>query len=99
MSVGVAVIQSGFCIYLGQERIGVDSLYQQEATVHLVMDAVLTFAHALHNMQRDLCPLSDALCPDMELAGGRKLLRYIRSVSFNGELRPFHLALILIIKF
>lgn len=65
-----------------------DSLYQQEATVHLVMDAVLTFAHALHNMQRDLCPLSDALCPDMELAGGRKLLRYIRNVSFNGEFRP-----------
>lgn len=70
-----------------------DSLYQQEATVHLVMDAVFTFAHALHNMQRDLCPLSDALCPDMELAGGRKLLRYIRNVSFNGELRllPFYM--------
>ncbi|XP_075869402.1 metabotropic glutamate receptor 7-like [Nelusetta ayraudi] len=69
----------------GQERIGVDSSYQQEATVHLVMDAVLTFAHALHNMQRDLCPLNDGLCPDMELAGGRKLLRYIRNVSFNGS--------------
>lgn len=65
-----------------------DSSYQQEATVHLVMDAVLTFAHALHNMQHDLCPLSDGLCPDMELAGGRKLLRYIRNVSFNGELCP-----------
>lgn len=68
-----------------------DSSYQQEATVHLVMDAVLTFAHALHNMQRDLCPLNDGLCPDMELAGGRKLLRYIRNVSFNGELCPLPL--------
>lgn len=88
MCVNDAIVQSGFCLFSGQERIGVDSLYQQEATVHLVMDAVLTFAHALHNMQRDLCPLSDALCPDMELAGGRKLLRYIRNVSFNGELHP-----------
>lgn len=65
-----------------------DSRYRQEAAVHLVMDAVLTFGHALHNLQRDLCPLGDGLCPDMELAGGRKLLRYIRNVSFNGELRP-----------
>ncbi|KAG7259816.1 hypothetical protein CRUP_014574, partial [Coryphaenoides rupestris] len=25
------------------------------------------------------------ICPEMDLAGGKKLLKYIRSVSFNGE--------------
>lgn len=42
-------------------------------------------AHALHNMQRDLCPEMSGICPEMDLAGGKKLLKYIRSVSFNGE--------------
>lgn len=70
---------------LGQERIGVDSKYEQEGKVQFVIDAVYAMAHALHNMQRDLCPENSGICPDMELAGGKKLLKYIRSVSFNGE--------------
>ncbi|KAM9408880.1 metabotropic glutamate receptor 7 [Pholidichthys leucotaenia] len=69
----------------GQERIGVDSRYEQEGKVQFVIDAVYAMAHALHNMQRDLCPENSGICPEMDLAGGKKLLKYIRSVSFNGS--------------
>uniref|UniRef100_A0A8C7C8D1 Glutamate metabotropic receptor 7 n=1 Tax=Oncorhynchus kisutch TaxID=8019 RepID=A0A8C7C8D1_ONCKI len=69
----------------GQERIGTDSKYEQEGKVQFVIDAVYAMAHALHNMQRDLCPDISGICPDMDLAGGKKLLKYIRSVTFNGS--------------
>ncbi|XP_041743179.2 metabotropic glutamate receptor 7-like [Coregonus clupeaformis] len=69
----------------GQERIGTDSKYEQEGKVQFVIDAVYAIAHALHNMQRDLCPDVTGICPDMDLAGGKKLLKYIRSVTFNGS--------------
>lgn len=74
------------CLCLsGQERIGIDSKYEQEGKVQFVIDAVYAMAHALHNMQKDLCPENSGICPEMDLAGGKKLLKYIRSVSFNGE--------------
>lgn len=76
-----------FLLLSGQERIGIDSKYEQEGKVQFVIDAVYAMAHALHNMQRDLCPENSGICPEMELAGGKKLLKYIRSVSFNGETR------------
>ncbi|XP_041945930.1 metabotropic glutamate receptor 7 isoform X1 [Alosa alosa] len=69
----------------GQERIGIDSKYEQEGKVQFVIDAVYAMAHALHNMQKDLCPDMSGICPEMEVAGGKKLLKYIRSVSFNGS--------------
>uniref|UniRef100_A0A672MZ47 Glutamate metabotropic receptor 7 n=1 Tax=Sinocyclocheilus grahami TaxID=75366 RepID=A0A672MZ47_SINGR len=68
-----------------QERIGTDSRYEQEGKVQFVIDAVYAMAHALHNMQKDLCPDQSGICGEMEHAGGKKLLKYIRSVSFNGE--------------
>ncbi|XP_055073144.1 metabotropic glutamate receptor 7-like isoform X1 [Misgurnus anguillicaudatus] len=67
----------------GQERIGTDSKYEQEGKVQFVIDAVYAMAHALHNMQKDLCPNQSGICPEM--TGGKKLLKYIRSVSFNGS--------------
>ncbi|XP_078517792.1 metabotropic glutamate receptor 7 [Lissotriton helveticus] len=69
----------------GQERIGKDSHYEQEGRVQFVIDAVYAMAHALHNMNKDLCPEYPGVCPEMEHAGGKKLLRYIRNVNFNGS--------------
>ncbi|KAJ8257942.1 hypothetical protein GJAV_G00191420 [Gymnothorax javanicus] len=69
----------------GQERIGIDSAYEQEGKVQFVIDAVYAVAHALHNMHRDLCPEHSGVCSEMEQAGGKRLLKYIRSVTFNGS--------------
>ncbi|XP_035511780.1 metabotropic glutamate receptor 7-like [Morone saxatilis] len=69
----------------GQERIGIDSKYEQEGKVQFVIDAVYAMAHALHNMHRDLCPDHPGVCPQMESAEGKTLLKYIRNTSFNGS--------------
>lgn len=69
----------------GQERIGIDSKYEQEGKVQFVIDAVYAMAHALHNMHKDLCPDQSGICSEMEAAGGKKLLKYIRNINFNGE--------------
>lgn len=72
----------------GQERIGKDSNYEQEGKVQFVIDAVYAMAHALHHMNKDLCADYRGVCPEMEQAGGKKLLKYIRNVNFNGESFP-----------
>ncbi|XP_054626050.1 metabotropic glutamate receptor 7-like [Dunckerocampus dactyliophorus] len=69
----------------GQERIGIDSKYEQEGKVQFVIDAVYAMAHALHNIQRDLCPDHPGVCPQMDSAEGKTLLKYIRNSSFNGS--------------
>ncbi|XP_040214572.1 metabotropic glutamate receptor 7 [Rana temporaria] len=69
----------------GQERISQDSPYEQDERVQFVIDAVYAMAHALHNMIRDLCPASSGLCPAVDPPMGKKLLKYIRSVTFNGS--------------
>lgn len=69
----------------GQERIGIDSKYEQEGKVQFVIDAVYAMAHALHKMHRDLCPDHPGVCPRLEAAEGKTLLSYIRNTSFNGE--------------
>ncbi|XP_012681535.2 glutamate receptor, metabotropic 6a [Clupea harengus] len=69
----------------GNERIGRDSPYEQEGKVQFVIDAVYAMAHALHTMHLDLCPGSTGVCDKMDPVEGRMLLKYIRSVSFNGS--------------
>uniref|UniRef100_A0A4W5MVI9 Glutamate metabotropic receptor 7 n=1 Tax=Hucho hucho TaxID=62062 RepID=A0A4W5MVI9_9TELE len=69
----------------GQERIGIDSKYEQEGKVQFVIDAVYAMAYALHYIQRDLCPEHSGICPGMEAVEGKTLLKYIRNVSFNGS--------------
>lgn len=78
------------CSFLpsGQERIGIDSKYEQEGKVQFVIDAVYAMAHALHNMHKDLCPDHPGVCPRMESTEGKTLLKYVRSASFNGEWPP-----------
>lgn len=85
------ISNSLWCVWLwipplpGQERIGIDSKYEQEGKVQFVIDAVYAMAHALHTMQRELCPDHPGVCPHMESAEGKTLLKYIRNTSFNGE--------------
>ncbi|XP_054464748.1 metabotropic glutamate receptor 7-like [Anoplopoma fimbria] len=69
----------------GKERIGSESKYEQEGKVQFVIDAVYAMAHALHSMQRDMCPDHPGVCPQMETADGKTLLKYIRNTSFNGS--------------
>ncbi|KAG7478474.1 hypothetical protein MATL_G00081100 [Megalops atlanticus] len=66
------------------ERIGKDSSYEQEGKVQFVIDAVYAMAHALHNMQKELCPGQVGLCPRMDPVNGTTLLRFIRNTSFAG---------------
>lgn len=53
--------------------------------MQFVIDAVYAMAHALHNMHKDLCPEQSGVCSEMEAAGGKKLLKYIRNINFNGK--------------
>ncbi|KAM4610272.1 glutamate receptor, metabotropic 6a isoform 2-T2 [Polymixia lowei] len=69
----------------GEERIGRDSSYEQEGKVQFVIDAVYSMAHAIHNMQQDLCGGVPGVCSNMDPVEGRQLLNYIRAVNFNGS--------------
>ncbi|XP_037656760.1 metabotropic glutamate receptor 7 isoform X4 [Choloepus didactylus] len=82
---GAITIQPKRATVEGQERIGKDSNYEQEGKVQFVIDAVYAMAHALHHMNKDLCAEHRGVCPEMEHAGGKRLLKYIRNVNFNGS--------------
>ncbi|XP_054623601.1 glutamate receptor, metabotropic 6a isoform X2 [Dunckerocampus dactyliophorus] len=69
----------------GQERIGLDSSYEQEGKVQFVIDAVYAVAYALHSMQQNLCSAASGVCSNMDPVEGRALLDYIRAVNFNGS--------------
>ncbi|XP_011297062.1 metabotropic glutamate receptor [Fopius arisanus] len=58
--------------------------YEQESKVQFVVDAVYAFAIALHNLQRDLCGKSKALCQAMiDYDKGTFYKKYLLNVSFT----------------
>lgn len=55
-----------------------------DAKVPFVIDAVFSFAYALHNMHRNVCGAVQGLCSELRNLDRSKLLFYLRNVSFNG---------------
>lgn len=76
-------------LHLGMEKIGRDSIYEQEGKVQFVMDAVYAMAHALHHMHLELCSGYPGLCPRMANIDGKELLAHIHAVTFNGKKSRF----------
>ena len=73
------------------QTISSESGYRQSAKVTLTIDAVYAFAHAIHNLQRDLCQGGPGLCSDIidtrsggVAIQGDLLLQYLYNVSFPG---------------
>ena len=66
--------------------------YKQNSYVTSTLNAVYAFAHAMHNMQQDLCSGGPGLCENITLSdvisGGvtiqrKRLLDYLHNVSFS----------------
>ncbi len=71
-------------ICTGRESISA-AKYEQEGKISFVTDAVYSFAHALHIMQKDVCNGTWGLCPELQRINGEQLLDYLKNVSFQGE--------------
>ncbi|XP_022786363.1 metabotropic glutamate receptor 3-like isoform X2 [Stylophora pistillata] len=69
-------------------RSSVPALDRFDAKVPFVIDAVFSFAHALHNMHRNVCGQAPSLCLAMKTLDRSVLLWYLRNVSFNGTTGP-----------
>ncbi|XP_070557629.1 metabotropic glutamate receptor 3-like [Ptychodera flava] len=57
--------------------------FVQDSKVQFVIDAVYAMAHALHNMNRRLCPNSIGMCNAMEPVKGSALYQEILRVNFK----------------
>lgn len=53
-----------------------------DAKVPFVIDAVYSFAHALHNLHMNACVAG--FCPRMKTLDRESLMRFLQNVSFNG---------------
>ena len=62
--------------------------YEQEGKISFVVDAVYSFAHALNEIQLDLCNGTAGMCPELQQVDGERLLKYLRNISFEGEGNP-----------
>ena len=76
---------------LANQVISSQSGYRQNSKVTFTIDAVYAFAHAIHNLQRDLCQGDPGLCSDIidtrsggVAIQGDLLLQYLYNVSFPG---------------
>lgn len=60
-------------------------IYKQESKVQFVVDAVYSFAYALHNAWFDLCKPDEGYCTKLkELDGETFYKHYLLNVSFIG---------------
>ncbi|EDO31767.1 predicted protein, partial [Nematostella vectensis] len=55
-----------------------------DGKVMFVVNAVLSFAHALHNLHSDICSGEPGMCYAMRQATRDSLISYLRNVTFNG---------------
>uniref|UniRef100_UPI00398F3608 metabotropic glutamate receptor 2 n=1 Tax=Pristiophorus japonicus TaxID=55135 RepID=UPI00398F3608 len=63
--------------------------FEQESKIMFVLNAVYAMAHALHNMQRALCPNTTRICENMRPMNGKKFYKdYIIKVHFDAPFRP-----------
>ena len=55
--------------------------------LHFVRDAVYAFAHALHNLHREMCPDAPGrVCDAMRDSDGSVLKFYLEKANFEGRL-------------
>ena len=67
------------------------SNYEQESKIMFVVNAVYAMAHALHKMQRTLCPNTTKLCDAMKILDGKKLYKdYLLKINFTGKQEAFN---------
>ena len=67
------------------DRLTAATGYVQESKVQFVIDAVYSFAHALHDAWFDLCHPSEGYCRRMkEMDGETFYKQYLLNVSFIG---------------
>ncbi|XP_067907482.1 glutamate receptor, metabotropic 2a [Heterodontus francisci] len=63
--------------------------FEPESKIMFVLNAVYAMAHALHNMQRALCPNTTRVCDNMRPMNGKKFYKdYIIKVHFDAPFRP-----------
>ncbi|CAG9765198.1 unnamed protein product [Ceutorhynchus assimilis] len=80
-------IISNFCT--GNERL--EENYKQDAKLSFVIKALYTLAHALHDMQQDICGKNLGVCDKILPFNGSLLKTYLMNVSFDydGEIFQF----------
>ena len=87
---GCSLSSNGICKMQRENRTLNTTEYQQASRITLVSDAVLAFAHAIHNLVENRCPnstLCDAILEDRllgEAINGNLLRQQLYNISFQG---------------
>lgn len=61
-----------------------DNGYEVEKQLQFVSDAVLAFAYAIEDIQKELCPGMRGVCSRMLALDGSQLLAHLKTVRFKG---------------